>query len=78
MVLIDTIVKKYFLHIIIWQENFSWMGQSVYYAIQTGKKAGIVLILESIKDGKYWMRLNSTIQHFNMPIDTWNVGNAMY
>ena len=54
------------------------VGQSSYYSIQTGKKAGIVLILETLKDRKYWIRLNSTIQHFNMPIDAWNVGKARY
>ena len=51
------------------------IGQSSYYALQTGKKPGIVLILESIKDRKYWIRLNSTIDHFNLPIDTWSVGS---
>jgi hypothetical protein len=54
------------------------IGQSSYYSIQTKKKAGIVLILESIKDRKYWIRLNTTIKHFNLPIDTWNVGEAAY
>ncbi|MHA2217847.1 MAG: hypothetical protein ACXACY_18080 [Candidatus Hodarchaeales archaeon] len=49
------------------------VGQSAYYAIQTGKKAGIVLILETMKDRKYWLRLNTTIEHFNLPIDTWSV-----
>jgi hypothetical protein len=34
--------------------------------------------LEKIKDRKYWIRLNTTIQHFNMPIETWNVGNSAY
>ena len=54
------------------------VGQSSCYTIQTKKKAGIVLILESIKDRKYRIRLNATIQHFNLPIDAWNVGNAAY
>jgi hypothetical protein len=54
------------------------VGQCAYYAIQTGKKAGIVLILESMKDRKYWIRLNTTIEHFNLPIDTWSVGNTAY
>ena len=47
------------------------IGQSLYYSIQTGKRAGIVLILEKEKDRKYWIRLNSTIKHFKLPIDTW-------
>jgi hypothetical protein len=46
------------------------------YALQTGKKGGVVLILETRKDRKYWIRLNTTIEHFNLPIDTWKVGNA--
>ena len=53
-------------------------GQSAYYAIQTGKKAGIVLIVETMKDRKYWIRLNTTIEHFNLSIDTWRVGSATY
>jgi len=54
------------------------LGQSSYYAIQTGKKPGIVLILETSKDRKYWIRLNTTIEHFNLPIDTWSIGNQAY
>jgi hypothetical protein len=54
------------------------IGQSLYYSLQTGKKAGIVLILENPKDRKFWIRLNSTIQHFQLPIKTWSVGNRDY
>ncbi len=54
------------------------IGQSAYYSIHTQKKAGIVLILETMKDRKYWIRLNTTIEHFNLPIDIWSIGNAEY
>lgn len=47
------------------------MGQSLNYAMQTNKRAGIVMIIESPKDRKYWIRLNSIIQHYGLPIDTW-------
>ena len=47
------------------------IGQSLYYSFQTGKKAGVVLILEKGSDRKYWIRLNSVIQHYKLPIDTW-------
>ena len=50
------------------------IGQALYYAIQTNKKAGIVLILEDAKGYKYWIRLNSVIDHFNLPISTWQMG----
>lgn len=49
------------------------IGQSLYYSLQTGKRAGVVLILEDPKDYIYFLRLNSTIQHFNLPIDTWQM-----
>jgi hypothetical protein len=54
------------------------IGQAAFYAIQTGKTAGIVLILENMKDRKYWIRLNTTIEHFNLPIDTWSIENGPY
>jgi len=54
------------------------IGQSSYYALQTGKRPGIVLILETVKERKYWLRLSSAIEHFGLPIDTWDVGNAAY
>lgn len=47
------------------------IGQALYYSLQTGKKAGVVLILEDKNDYKYWIRLNSTIDHFDLPIDAW-------
>ena len=47
------------------------IGQSLYYSIQTGKRAGIVLIVASNKEYKYWIRLNTTIREFKLPIDTW-------
>ncbi len=52
------------------------IGQSLYYSLQTGKRAGIVLILESEKDRKYWIRLNSTIDHFGLPIDAMRIGDG--
>jgi len=34
--------------------------------------------LETMMDRKYWIRLNTTIEHFYLPIDTWGVGDAAY
>ena len=50
------------------------IGQALHYAGTTGKRAGIVLILEGKKDCKYLIRLNSVIQHYELPIDVWTVG----
>lgn len=53
-----------------WAES---IGQALFYAIQTGHRAGIVLILERQTDQKYWIRLNTVIQHYGLPIDTWKI-----
>jgi hypothetical protein len=47
------------------------IGQSLYYSIQTGKRAGIALILEKPSDYKYWLRLNTVIEQNDLQIDTW-------
>ena len=50
------------------------IGQAFWYAIQTGKKAGIVMILEKPKDNKYWIRLNTVIMNYKLPIEVWKIG----
>lgn len=49
------------------------IGQALYYGLQTGKTSGVVLILDGEKDYRYWMRMNSTIQHYKLPIETWKM-----
>ncbi len=51
-----------------WAES---IGQALYYGIQTGKRPGVVLILEAESDYKYWIRLNTIIQQYGLPVDTW-------
>lgn len=45
------------------------IGQSLWYAMNTGRKAGIVLILEKESDKKYLKRLQLEIKHYNLPIE---------
>jgi len=47
------------------------LGQALYYGLQSGKRPGVVLIMEKPSDRKYWIRLNTTIQYYNLPVDTW-------
>ena len=54
------------------------IGQSLHYSRLTGKRPGIVLILESPTDKKYWHKLNKTIEHFKLHIDTWSIGEGAY
>lgn len=49
------------------------IGQSLNYGFQLNKKAGILLILEKESDYKYFVRINSIIQHHGLEIDVWKV-----
>lgn len=53
------------------------VGQSTHYSLQTDKRAGIVLILESPNDKKLWKRLINLIDKAKNPIDVWAVGDGV-
>jgi hypothetical protein len=53
------------------------IGESLHYALQTGKKAGIVLIMEHASDRRYWEKLNRTIDHYRLPIHTWQTSRGV-
>ena len=45
------------------------IGQALHYARLTGKRAGIVLILESESDARYLDQLKKTVEYHRLPID---------
>ena len=49
------------------------IGQSLGYAFETNKRAGIVLIIQNKKDLKQWYKLNSIVDHNKLPIDLWKI-----
>jgi len=53
-------------------------AEAIGQAFQTGKRPGIVLILEEEKDRKHWIWLNSTILHYKLSIDTWEMGRGKH
>ena len=48
------------------------IGQSLHYAMHTGKRAGIVLIIGA-NDSRFFRRCDAVIKHYNLPIDLWAV-----
>ncbi|MDF1554762.1 MAG: hypothetical protein P1P84_16955 [Deferrisomatales bacterium] len=52
------------------------IGQSLHYARRTGRRAGVVLILEDAAERRYWQRLTGNITYFGLPIDVWQVGTG--
>lgn len=45
------------------------IGQSLNYAIQSNKRAGIILILESESDERHLIWVNSIVRYYDLPID---------
>ena len=59
-------------HAIEFEWAYNWaeaVGQSLKYASNSGRRAGIMLILKSEKDEKYFHRLSLMINHYGLPID---------
>ena len=48
------------------------IGQSLYYAMHTGKRAGIVLIIAPTET-RFLTRAKAVIEHYGLPIDVWSV-----
>ncbi|WP_052140951.1 hypothetical protein [Pseudoalteromonas piratica] len=49
------------------------LGQSLYYSAMTGKKAGIVLIVNPKTKERYLTRLNKAIEAHNLNVDVWTI-----
>lgn len=62
-------------HIVEFDFDKKWaeaIGQSLHYSQQTGKRAGIVLIM-SPRGEKHLGALKNTIENFLLPVDIWTV-----
>ncbi|MEY8238829.1 MAG: hypothetical protein RPT25_00630 [Cycloclasticus sp.] len=51
-----------------WKEA---IGQSLHYALLTGKQAGIGLIIRTHEDNRYLEQLNTVIENYHLPIQVW-------
>lgn len=53
-------------------------GQALNYAMYTGKRAGVVVIVETNRDRLGLERIKKIITHYNLPIDLIDVLNKGY
>lgn len=51
-----------------WAES---IGQALYYASQTNRRAGVVLILRNPKDERYVRRLKAVVVEAGVELDIW-------
>lgn len=70
---VDCVTSTHVIEVEFAEKWAEAIGQSLYYSLSTNRKSGIVLIIESEKDMKFLLRLNSTIEHFKLPIDVWKI-----
>jgi hypothetical protein len=50
-----------------WANNWKEaIGQCLWYALQTNKKPGIIIILRKDSDYKYFVQLNSALKYANL------------
>ena len=68
---VDCLTKTHAVEFDFGPKAYESVGQSLWYSLNTGKKAGIVLILENPGDNRYWERLNAIVDQGMLPIDTW-------
>ena len=64
-------------HAVEFDFSSKWLeaiGQSLNYAEQTGKRAGIVLICRRSKDKRKLLYLKEIILFYGLPIDIWSMG----
>ena len=51
-----------------WAEG---LGQALHYAANTGRRAGVMLILKKPTDIRYHERLDRLVKHYGLPVDVW-------
>ena len=69
----DVVTKTHAIEVDFGHKWAEAIGQSLHYAFQSNKKAGIALILKTKKDYRYLIRLKSVIKHYELPIEVWPV-----
>ena len=65
----DIVTEKHAIEVDFADKWGEAIGQSLNYAFQSNKRAGILLILESKNDERHLIRVQSIIEHFELPID---------
>jgi len=66
---VDCLTDTHAIEVDFAKKFYEAIGQSLFYAMHAGKRAGILLIVDLPKEQRYLDRLNATIAHYGLPID---------
>lgn len=70
---VDILTEKYAIEVEFARKWKQAIGQALWYGLQTNKQSGIVLIVESSSDYKYFNQLNSALRYAGLEgnIEVW-------
>ena len=71
---IDCLTREHAIEIEFAHKWTEAVGQSLDYAMLTGKAPGIVLIVKKKADLQYWKRLQKLVAHYQLNIRLWKLG----
>ena len=65
---VDCLTEEYAIEMDWANKWYEGLGQSLYYAMKTERKAKLVLILKTNKDIRYFERAKKTISFYRLPV----------
>lgn len=72
----DILTDEYAIEVDFARKWGEAIGQSLNYGFQFNRKPGILLILEKPDDRKHYIRINSLVKHYSLPIKVWTITAA--
>lgn len=67
-------------YIFIFEYSYRWrnaIGKALYYSLETGKRPGVVLIIEKPREQFYFKLMKNLISYFSLPIDYFQIGDGV-
>lgn len=69
----DCLTTKYAVELEFASSWYESVAQALHYAMLSGHKAGIVLIIETDADLVYWKRLVALKKYYRLPLTLWKI-----
>lgn len=70
----DCVTNEYAVEVEFANNWMDTIGKSLHFAQETGKKPGVVLILENIQDRRFKERMLKMIEHYKLDIEVFGTG----
>ncbi len=68
---VDCLTKTYAVEVDFARKWAEALGQALYYGAKSGKKPGILIIIEKTSEVRFLKRLYFAIEEYHLPIQVW-------